>query len=745
MYPHGMTKRGAGSGGRGLSVYVFPFDSFLISVFEFWTVHNENGLVISSSPFRCTAMTRVSNLMLLISLLLLILKGRRALCINTQHTFLIANDTFLKDGKPFRILGGEIHYFRVPAMYWEDRLLRAKSLGLNTVQTYVPWNLHEPEPDQLDLSELENYLKLAHKLDLLIMLRIGPYVCGEWDFGGFPAWLLAKQPPLRLRTSDASFLELVDKWWDTLLPTVVRFLYSRGGPVIMLQVENEYGSFGDDKLYLQHLVAQARYHLGDDVILYTTDGASKGNLENGSISSSNVYAAVDFATGSDPASAFLLQKLYNAPGKSPPLSAEFYTGWLTHWGERLAKTDAEGTASALADLLGVNGSVVLYMAHGGTNFGFSSGANTGGDSSEFQPDITSYDYDAPIGEAGDVSGEKFQALQKVLAQYHKSALPPSPPLPPRRQYGTVELTMVASIFDVLELLSKPSQGIQNEIPVYMEYLNQASGFILYQSVLPLHTKPGSQISVVEVHDRAQVYISLDETVSARKSDNLVFVGVMERWSMKSLALSSTTGKPGLQIYILVENMGRVNYGEYIFDPKGINCSVLLDEFPILNWRAHPIPLSDITVLSADFLQLQQQKGLHRRIIGNQMNLTTLSDSDFRGPSFFQGTLKIDSADGPADTFLSLRHWTKGVAFINGYNLGRFWPLRGPQCTLYIPAPLLKYGDNELVILELDRPNPDGIVELLDKGDFTCGNHTGTHMPLLSNKRRTPGWMVNNGL
>lgn len=302
---------------------------------------------------------------------------------------------FWKDNSPFQIIGGDLHYFRILPQYWEDRLLKAKALGLNTVQTYVPWNLHEPLPQKWSfegIADFESYLKLAHKLGLLVMLRVGPYICGEWDLGGFPAWLLAIEPAFKLRSSDPKFLQLVESWWDVLLPKVAHLLYENGGPIIMVQIENEFGSYGDDKAYLHQLVALARKHLGNDIILYTTDGGTQDTLEKGTIPGEGVYSAVDFSTGEDAWPIFELQKKYNAPGKSPPLTAEFYTGWLTHWGEKNAETDASSTAAALEKILSGNGSAVLYMAHGGTNFGFFNGANTGQDSSDYKADLTSYDY-----------------------------------------------------------------------------------------------------------------------------------------------------------------------------------------------------------------------------------------------------------------------------------------------------------------------------------------------------------------
>ncbi|GLJ05609.1 hypothetical protein SUGI_0021100 [Cryptomeria japonica] len=634
--------------------------------------------------------------------------------------FWISNDMFWKDGNPFQIIGGDIHYSRVLPQYWEDRLLRAKSLGLNVIQTYVHWNLHETRPGKWNfdgIADVESFLKLAHKLGFLVMLRPGPYTCGEWDLGGFPAWLLAHNPPLKLRSSDPNFLNLVKRWWDVLFPKIVPLLYSNGGPVIMVQVENEYGSFGDDKNYLRNLVSLARAHFKDDVILYTTDGGQRGNLNNGSIVGSDVYAVVDFSTGDDPWPIFELQKKYNAPGKSPALTAEFYTGWLTHWGERFEKTDAAKVANALEEILSKNGSAVLYMAHGGTSFGFFNGANTGPNPSDYQPDLTSYDYDAPIREDGDVENPKFKALRDVIGRYSQNSLPDIPISRGTKIYGRVNLQRIATLFDALKLLSEPPEGIISECPVTMESLQQVSGFILYQSRLPLHTRIGSILSIPLVHDRAQVFIA---PKSGNQHETPIYIGAIERWSNSSLTIPNLAGVPGSQLLILVENMGHVNYGQFMYDPKGLLSPVFLDGSPVSGWSIHPIPLSNITQLH----KISVIRDTTERKFGVKLSIAPgfeSSPENLEGPTFFNGYLNIIPPHDIKDTYISFRGWSKGVAFINGFNLGRFWPSRGPQCNLYIPAPLLHYGVNELVILELEKPNMKLEVNLVDSHDFTCGN------------------------
>lgn len=463
--------------------------------------------------------------------------------------FEIANDMFWKDGEPFRIIGGDLHYFRVHPEYWEDRLLKAKALGLNTIQTYVPWNLHEPAPEKLvfeGIANIESFLNLCHKLDLLVMVRPGPYICAEWDWGGIPSWLFSRNPTPKPRSSDPAFLKLVERWWGKLLPKLVPLLYDNGGPIIMVQIENEYGSYGDDKAYLHHLITLARGHLGQDAILYTTDGGSRENLEKGTIRGDTVFSAVDFTTGDDPWPIFKLQKEFNAPGKSPPLSSEFYTGWLTHWGEKNAKTDADSTAAALEEILRKNGSAVLYMAHGGSNFGFYNGANTGANEADYKPDLTSYDYDAPIREAGDVDNSKFNAIRRVISRYSSAPLPSIPSYNEKTTYGPIHLQRRSSLFDIFDFTNS-SSSFESENPMSMENVGQFFGFLLYVTDYEAR-RGGRNLSIPKVHDRAQVFISCS---SKGRGTRPTYVGTVERWLNKKLSLPEYQCHSKINLYILV--------------------------------------------------------------------------------------------------------------------------------------------------------------------------------------------------
>ncbi|XP_059640002.1 beta-galactosidase 17 [Cornus florida] len=632
--------------------------------------------------------------------------------------FEIADDMFWKDGKPFQIIGGDLHYFRVLPEYWEDRLLRAKALGLNTIQTYVPWNLHEPNPGQVvfeGIADIVSFLKLCQKLDFLVMLRPGPYICAEWDLGGFPAWLLAIQPALRLRSSDPAFLNFVERWWGSLLPKVTPLLYGNGGPIIMVQIENEYGSYGNDKAYLHYLVKLARGHLGDDIILYTTDGGSRETLEKGTIRGDTVFSAVDFSTGDDPWPIFKLQKEFNAPGKSPPLSAEFYTGWLTHWGEDIAKTDADFTAAALEKILSRNGSAVLYMAHGGTNFGFYNGANTGANESDYKPDLTSYDYDAPIKESGDVDNAKFKALRKVINQYNAASLSSVPSNNEKTGYGLIQLQKTSFLFDTFYIKDQ-IDVVESENPISMESAGQMFGFLLYVSEYTAKYN-GSILFIPKVHDRAQVFISCPSEEYDRRPR---YVGTVERWSNRPLRLPYTKCVSDISLYILVENMGRVNYGQYMFDRKGILSSVYLDGKLLHGWKMFSVPFHKlnevqkinpvIDVAYSEFTKIHTRKKLKDR-----------SGNSSKEPAFYAGRFVIDKINQINDTFLSFRGWGKGIAFVNDFNIGRFWPSFGPQCNLYVPAPVLKHGENVVVILELDSPSHDLVIRSVDQPNFMCGS------------------------
>eukprot|EP00850_Spirogloea_muscicola_P020563 SM000220S07042 [mRNA] locus=s220:47557:52609:+ [translate_table: standard] len=617
-----------------------------------------------------------------------------------ERAFKILADEFWRDGKPFRLLSGSIHYFRIHPQYWEDRLQRVKALGLNAIQTYVPWNFHEPKKGLYNfqgMGDLLSFLRLAHNLDLLVLLRVGPYICAEWDLGGLPAWLLAIEPPVSLRTADEAFLIEVRTWFSVILGVLKPLTYLEGGPIVMVQIENEYGHYGSDHEYIQQLVTLVRSHLGNDTIIYTTDTNRYDKLHAGSLLGSAVYTAVDFAPNVDIESAFALQKLFNPPGQSPAFCSEFYVGWLASWGGQMPNMfhpwPWTTTLRTLQHLLEIGASVNLYMAHGGTNFGFWAGANSqwqAGDSS-YTSHITSYDYDAPVHEAGDY-GTKFEGKYNIRALFTRHSGAPEPPAPPppllpRMALGRLELTVGAFLLDWLDVLSMPPGGIRNRDTMTMEQAGQSSGVIVYRTTIPPWAGHGGTLSVDLVHDFASVFISLPKSNGSR-----LHVGYIDRTQPACLKLP-TESVAGSVLDIMVEERGRVNFAvnlrveqalvkstrggnlSNMRDVKGITEGVLLDNHHLFNWTMYPLSLDNLNLISFNPLAKSRQAV---------------------EPTFVRSFFELHNENELKDTFLSFPNWGKGVAYMNGFNLGRYWPAKGPQCTLFIPAPLLKVGLNELV-------------------------------------------------
>jgi len=597
-------------------------------------------------------------------------------------SFNVSNNQFIKDGKPFQIFAGCFHYSRVPSAYWLDRLARLRAMGFNAIQTYVPWNFHEENEGQFNWAgdhDLPKFIKAAQASDLLVLLRAGPYMCGEWEFGGLPAWLLGKQPPVTIRTNESGYISSVNKYWKELLPKMKPLLYENGGPIVMVQVENEFGSYGNvvtnpkDKQYIEHLVILARSHLGNQVILYTTDGGNTGSMSRGTLNGSAVYTVGDFGPGSNPQHSFDAQKEFNPPGMSPPMCSEFYSGWLTHWGTHIANKSSSGLASALDNLVGskYNASLSMYMAYGGTNYGYWSGANGGGDN--YQPDITSYDYNSPLSEGGDHGfgsdgKDKFEAVREVLIKYNPS--PPEPAPIPKKSYGNCSLELIATLFSNLEILSPGNLTHTGVSDVgSMESFGQNYGFILYSAHIPAssdHSISGT-LEVTQVRDRVQVFVDGSSA------------GIIYRNAPQ--AITVPTGK---KLDLLVENMGRLNFGRTMTDYKGITQQVTWNGKKISGdsvWTVRSLPLIfDSHIAHLSFVHSEPP-----------------TDAV---PVFYRGNLAI--SESPTDTYFSSSGLGKGHMWINGHHLGRYWESKGPQHTLYVPATFLKQGANDLIILELEK-------------------------------------------
>ncbi|XP_058513131.1 beta-galactosidase [Ochotona princeps] len=603
----------------------------------------------------------------------LLLSSPRALGDAPQRVFKIDynRDCFLKDGQPFRYVSGSIHYFRIPRFYWKDRLLKMKMAGLNAIQTYVPWNFHEPQPGKYQFSgdrDVEQFLWLAHKLGLLVILRPGPYICAEWDMGGLPAWLLEKESII-LRSSDKDYLTAVAKWMGVLLPKMKPLLYENGGPIISVQVENEYGSyFACDYDYLRFLQKCFRYHLGNNVLLFTTDGAHKLFLKCGALQ--GLYTTVDFGAVDNITAAFEIQRISEPSG--PLVNSEFYTGWLDHWGQKHSSVKSEVVASALHDILSRGANVNMYMFIGGTNFGYWNGANM-----PYIPQPTSYDYDAPLSEAGDLT-EKYYTLQRVLRKFVKVPEGPIPPSTPKFAYGTVPMKRLKAVEAALDVLC-PSGPINSIYPLTFTQVKQYFGFMLYRTTLPQNCSQPTPLSspLSGVHDRA--YVAVDGVPQ----------GVLERNSVITLNIK---GKAGARLDLLVENMGRVNYGAGINDFKGLVSNLTLGSRILSNWTIFPL---DIDGAMNGSLQgwKDPQKDTH-----------ACGSHNYTLPAFYTGSFSIPSGipDLPQDTFIEFPGWTKGQVWINGFNLGRYWPARGPQVTLFVPKHILTTSSpNTVTVLELE--------------------------------------------
>ena len=558
----------------------------------------------------------------------------------------ITDQGFLLDEQPFQLISGGLHYFRTHPQQWADRLHKARLMGLNTIETYVPWNLHERRPGDFRTSgalDLPRFIELAAEQGLHVLVRPGPYICGEWEGGGLPSWLLA-EPGIALRSNDPRYLAAVDRYFAALLPLLLPYLGTRGGPVLAVQVENEYGAYGDDTAHLRQLVELLLRH-GVDVPLFTSD--QPADLARGGLD--GVLRTANF--GSRATENFAELRRHQPTG--PLVCAEFWNGWFDRWGGVHASRSADDAAATLDDMLAAGASVNFYMFHGGTNFGFTNGAN---DKGYYRPTVTSYDYDSPLDEAGD-PGPKFAAFRDIIAKYAQVPDEPVPAPSPKLALAGIELTHSAPLFDVLDAQDEsPAQRTQHPLP--MEELGQDFGFVHYRTTLP--TAGPALLTVAAVHDRAQVF------VDGRP------VGVLER-EQHQRALTFVVPHPGAELAVLVENQGRVNYGQGIHDRKGLHGPVTLNGVELTDWRSTPVPLDSLDGLP----------------------FAPASEPQV-GPAFHRGHFEIGE---PADSFLSLTGWTKGSAWVNGFALGRYWS-RGPQRTLYVPAPVLRAGRNEITLLEL---------------------------------------------
>lgn len=562
-----------------------------------------------------------------------------------KQGFELGDRDFLLDGKPFQMISGEMHCARIPRENWRDRMKMAKAMGLNTIGTYVFWNAHEETPGKFDFkgnNDIAAFVKTAQEEGLYVVLRPSPYVCAEWEFGGYPWWLL-KNPKLKVRSTDPEFLNAYTRYIKRLAKELVPLQMTHGGNILMIQLENEYGSYSDDKNYLE-INKKIFRDAGFDSILFTCDGAdmvAKGHLPG-------LLPAINGLE--DPEKVKEIVNKYHS-GKGPYYVAEWYPGWFDNWGKKHAEVSAENSAKTLDKLLAAGISVNMYMFHGGTTRGFMNGANMSAND-PFSPQVSSYDYDAPLDEAGNPT-EKFYAFREVIKKY----LPKDQKLPeiskpaPVMAVEHIKFTSFASLYGILP---KP---VESEKPLSFEDLNQAYGFVLYRTVI----SESGTLKVDGLRDFASVFLNgnkikdLDRRLNESEA-NLINV------------------KENSVLDILVENNGRVNYGPFLTDNrKGITKGVSLNNRELSGWKMYSLPFSD----------LKEVKFLKNAEVFKNI------------PGFYRAEFGLKETE---DTYLDMRNFGKGFVFLNGRNLGKYWQI-GPQQTIYIPAAWLKKGKNELVVFD----------------------------------------------
>lgn len=579
-----------------------------------------------------------------------------------QPRFEAGDGTFLLNGEPFVVKAAELHYPRIPKEYWDHRIKMSKALGMNTICLYVFWNAHEPEEGKFDFTgqnDLRAFVELCKENDMKVILRPGPYVCAEWEMGGLPWWLLKKKD-IRLRENDPYFIERVDKFQKAVAEQVGDLTIANGGPIVMVQVENEYGSYGIDKPYVSNIRDMLRKNFGDQVTLFQCDWSS--NFENNGLD--DLIWTMNFGTGANIDQQFA--RLKELRPNSPLMCSEFWSGWFDKWGANHETRKADDMIAGIDEMLSKDISFSLYMTHGGTNWGHWAGANSPG----FAPDVTSYDYDAPINEAGQPT-PKYWELRKALAKYTPGKQAPVPAQIKTITVPTFKVTEVAPIFSNLPE-AKQDKNIRT-----MEEYDQGFGSILYRTETPATNGPAI-LTVRDAHDYAQVFLDGK------------YIGKLDRRNgEKELTLPAL--KKGQTLDILVEAMGRINFGRAIKDFKGITDKVTITEkrdnrdfvCDLKNWSVYNLPDT-----------YEFYKSL------NYVPVTSVEKTGDRLPGVYRATFNVKK---PGDTFLNFESFGKGLVYVNGIGIGRIWEI-GPQQTLYMPGAWLKKGENELLIVDIMGPN-----------------------------------------
>ncbi|MRG43969.1 beta-galactosidase [Chitinophaga sp. SYP-B3965] len=566
------------------------------------------------------------------------------------HTFALSKSDFLLDGKPYQIISGEMHPARIPKEYWRHRIQMAKAMGCNTIAAYIFWNYHEGTEGTFDFTtenrNIAEFVKMCQEENMWVLFRPGPYVCAEWEFGGLPPYLL-RIPDIKVRCLDPRYMVAVERYVKALANEVKDLQVTKGGPILMVQVENEYGSFGNDRNYLLRL-KELWDQNGINVPYYTADGPTAFMLEAGSIPG----AAIGLDSGGSDGD-FAAATRQNPD--VPSFSSESYPGWLTHWGEKWARPGVDGIVKEIKYLLDNKKSFNFYVIHGGTNFGFTAGANSGGKG--YEPDLTSYDYDAPINENGDTTA-KYNALRNLIGSYLPKGkkLPKIPAAIPTITFPDVQLQPFTSIWEHLP------QAIPSVQPKTFEAYGQDYGFMVYKTKLIGH-KSG-KLTITELHDYATIYL------------NGKYIGKLDRrLGEQTITLPKSDVKDPV-LEILVEGMGRINFAQYLIDRKGITDRVVLNGMTLMNWEVYGLPMNDAFIHS-----LKASKAA----------------TDKPG-QYFKGSFQLAKT---GDTYIDMSAFKKGVVWVNGHNLGRFWEI-GPQKRLYCPASWLKNGENEVIIFDLHQ-------------------------------------------
>lgn len=560
--------------------------------------------------------------------------------------FTVVGNEFMLDGKEMKVYSGAIHYFRTVPEQWRDRLLKLKLAGFNTVETYVAWNMHEPKKGEFDFSgilDIERFLKIAQEVGLYAIVRPGPYICSEWDFGGLPAWLLQDRN-MKLRCYYEPYLAHVKDFYEELLRRLVPLQITNGGNIIFMQVENEYGSYSNDKKYLRYIEKLMR-DCGVDTLLMTSDGDHTNMLSGGTLP--DVLKTVNF--GSNPDRNF--KNLRKIQPEGPIMCCEFWNGWFDHWEEKHHTRGSKSMMKAVDRMLEIGASFNFYMFHGGTNFGFGAGANHGG---KYEPTVTSYDYDTLLTEWGDYT-QKYHDVRKRLLAVQNLPEETLPAPAPKQVIGTINMSEQTGLFENLDNLAQRHESAFVES---MEYFGQNYGLILYR-----HTFNGKyaagRLRLDDLHDRAFVYLNGKKIATQYRNDK------------KKIACLLPATKEGDVLEILVDAMGRVNYGPELYDRKGLS-RVRLEYTILSEWEIFTLPLDNLE--KTDFNKQSQ-----------------------KSPYILRANFIADKQD---DCFVDIRNFKKGYVYINGFNLGRYWKV-GPQQALYLPGPLLKKGENELLIVELE--------------------------------------------